>query len=464
MSDTAGTGQELHVRAGEHGVADALVFRRLSAHSWAHVGGFGRGRGWAGIVSVTDAEAADRIPSVGAVRRFDHGEAACVLGPYYARCGAIIRTGADVAVVFGGSDPVRLAAASDAQLCAVAADLDVAIEDVAPSKRLADELEVLHAVREVLAAPTTTLRATLQHMTEVAVRALSCDVGYLRTRRRLVVTVGDQRGQEPGFDRRVAGALDQLADLAASRLLCVQDVHRSADLSFVELRPDLRSLLVVPIPAPLGGVLVAGHTAAGPRGFTELCQRLGEQVVEAGSVLAQTAAAREELHSLAERQHQAARTDPLTGLGNRLRWQEQLAEAQRQADAGEPFTVITVDLDGLKTVNDTDGHAAGDVLLRRCAEVLRLHCRDSDLAVRLGGDEFALLLPMDETLAAARVSALIAALSGTDGDIRASVGAATAHPGQRLADAVHAADKLMYAHKQQRREPVGRVDARFVAA
>jgi diguanylate cyclase (GGDEF)-like protein len=339
--------------------------------------------------------------------------------------------------------------ASDSELCEIAAELDVVIEDVAPSKRLADELEVLHAVREVLAAPTTTLRATLQHITEVAIRALSCDVGYLHAPHGLLITVGAQPGPSPTGE--LTAALDELAKRAGSRLLCMQDVQRAGDLEFLRLRPDLRSVLVVPLPSPLGGVLVAAHTAAGPRGFTELCQRLGEQVVEAGTVLAQTAAAREELHRLAERQHRAARTDPLTGLGNRLCWEEQLATAQQRVDGGDPVTVITVDLDRLKTVNDTEGHAAGDVLLRRCADVLRVHCRDTDLAVRLGGDEFALLLPLDDTLAATRVAALTAAMSGTDTDLSASVGAATAQPGQQVADAVHAADTRMYLHKQQRR-------------
>ena len=56
--------------------------------------------------------------------------------------------------------------------------------------------------------------------------------------------------------------------------------------------------------------------------------------------------------------------------------------------------MITLDVDGLKHINDTCGHQAGDQLLRRCAELLSEHSRDGDVLVRLGGDEFALLLPV----------------------------------------------------------------------
>jgi diguanylate cyclase (GGDEF)-like protein len=88
-----------------------------------------------------------------------------------------------------------------------------------------------------------------------------------------------------------------------------------------------------------------------------------------------------------------AQTDPLTGLGNRRRWDEQLRiEEDRCRRYGSSAAVFTVDVNGLKTVNDRWGHDAGDALLRQLADVLRQECRPGDVVARLGGDEFAVLL------------------------------------------------------------------------
>jgi diguanylate cyclase (GGDEF)-like protein len=107
---------------------------------------------------------------------------------------------------------------------------------------------------------------------------------------------------------------------------------------------------------------------------------------------------------LAERQrHELAelsRTDPLTGCLNRRGLEERVARA---IAAGKPFAVVTLDLDGLKRINDRGGHAAGDALL--CATVERLGgtVRPNDAVGRLGGDEFALVLPGADRDAAALV-------------------------------------------------------------
>jgi diguanylate cyclase (GGDEF)-like protein/PAS domain S-box-containing protein len=82
----------------------------------------------------------------------------------------------------------------------------------------------------------------------------------------------------------------------------------------------------------------------------------------------------------------AAFTDPLTGLANRSRFSE------RSRAAGPEATVVLLDLDGFKQVNDTLGHAAGDRVLVEVADRLRAVCRDDDLVARLGGDEFVVLV------------------------------------------------------------------------
>jgi diguanylate cyclase (GGDEF)-like protein len=83
-----------------------------------------------------------------------------------------------------------------------------------------------------------------------------------------------------------------------------------------------------------------------------------------------------------------ARRDALTGLGNRLAWEEaaSAAELDRQTDP-KPASVILVDVDGLKLVNDKHGHEAGDALLRLLAKVLAASTRGADAVCRIGGDE-----------------------------------------------------------------------------
>ena len=237
-------------------------------------------------------------------------------------------------------------------------------------------------------------------------------------------------------------------------LLCVQDIDLDPVLEPIGRAQGLRSVLAVAVPAPAGGLIVLAHTDAAPRGFTTLCQSLGTRIAEAASIVAHTAALREELRSLAEEQGRNARRDALTGLGNRLTWDEALERAQARIDSGGCVTVVTLDVDGLKHVNDNFGHPAGDELLRRCADIVREHGRENDVMVRLGGDEFALLLPIGAALAARRTESLRASLSGVtsrEDIVAASLGTATATPGTSIADAVREADADMYTAKRARR-------------
>ncbi len=448
---------EVAVAAARLGVADALLFRRVSATRWVHLGGLGRGRGWAGIVDVdpTEDRGVDLVPrTAGGVHRFSYCPAARVIGPYYAQSGALVRVSHDVVVVLGNQKSAAALPASDADLVALGELVDAEVTDVSPSKRLGDELEVLNAVRAIITTKATTLTATFEHILRVATESLSCELGVLRDGDGQIV-VADRSG---GLTSRTPGlinALNELDALADGRTLRIQDTTETPGLGLLRLEPGIRSVLTVVIPEPVGGLLVAAHTSAGPRGFTNLCQHLGEQVIEAASVIAHTAALRDHLGVIADEQARSARTDPLTGLGNRLSWEEALTTVQKRVDSGESVTVITLDVDGLKEINDNFGHDAGDQLLRCCADILREHCREGDVAVRLGGDEFALLIPVGRSLATRRVASLSAKLGAvmTSGRqiVAASVGAGTAEPGQRVADAARDADAAMYAQKRDRR-------------
>lgn len=89
-----------------------------------------------------------------------------------------------------------------------------------------------------------------------------------------------------------------------------------------------------------------------------------------------------------------ARRDPVTNVGNRRHWEESLAhEVARAARANMPLSLLMVDVDHLKELNDRGGHIAGDVALAVVGEVLNRTCRSRDVASRFGGDEFAILLP-----------------------------------------------------------------------
>lgn len=89
-----------------------------------------------------------------------------------------------------------------------------------------------------------------------------------------------------------------------------------------------------------------------------------------------------------------ARSDDLTGLANRRVWVDRCAEEARRAKrSGAPLSVAMIDLDGFKQLNDGEGHAAGDRLLKAVAADWSHRVRETDLLARLGGDEFGVLLP-----------------------------------------------------------------------
>ena len=103
---------------------------------------------------------------------------------------------------------------------------------------------------------------------------------------------------------------------------------------------------------------------------------------------------RERLLTAAAALGEQARSDALTGVGNYRLLEERLQyEVTRHRRNGRPLSVLVLDLDGFKLVNDTLGHPVGDQLLRQVADALRLTVRDQDTVVRQGGDEFCVLAP-----------------------------------------------------------------------
>jgi diguanylate cyclase (GGDEF)-like protein/PAS domain S-box-containing protein len=149
--------------------------------------------------------------------------------------------------------------------------------------------------------------------------------------------------------------------------------------------------------------------------------------------------------------------DVLTDLYNRFYFEEELSRLER--GRSYPVSVISVDVDGLKQVNDRWGHAAGDELLRKTAQVLRLAFRNEDVIARVGGDEFVVLLPAADAVAAdkalQRVRSQLTAYNANSPDLAVSlsVGSATGGRGYPLAEILREADQKMYQDKSSKTGP-----------
>lgn len=144
-----------------------------------------------------------------------------------------------------------------------------------------------------------------------------------------------------------------------------------------------------------------------------------------------------------------ADTDALTGIGNRRRWERTLlAEDSRCARQATPATIVVLDLDGLKTVNDVLGHDAGDELLRLAADVLASTIRPTDALARLGGDEFGIIASGCDAAGAEKLLRRLRhnlRVAGVDASI--GVGFRTAR--NILLDAWKSADEAMYSDKRK---------------
>lgn len=154
-------------------------------------------------------------------------------------------------------------------------------------------------------------------------------------------------------------------------------------------------------------------------------------------------------------------TDPLTGLNNRRYFEEEaqkeVLRAQRQ---NQKFTLIGLDLDHLKHINDNYGHSCGDVAIKTVADVLKTNARSIDIAARMGGEEFNLLLPgvdhVGGLIAAERIRKTIEEVPiEIIGHITASIGVATfGEHSDNLYELMELTDQAMYSSKKNGRNRV----------
>lgn len=219
-------------------------------------------------------------------------------------------------------------------------------------------------------------------------------------------------------------------------------------------RVGLRSMIVMPLKhgGVTVGVLKAMSATPGHFGADDIAVLdLLSEVVGAAMYHSTRYASDDLFHK--------ATHDSLTGLANRSLFMDRLhtALSQSQRD-GEPGGLLIIDMDGLKQINDSHGHRAGDKALIELGQRLSGCARASDTVARLGGDEFAMLLrPVNP---GPGIEAVIARLSqqiatpfrpeGLDIELRASIGAAVfMAEGADIAALVELADQRMYAHKRR---------------
>jgi len=159
------------------------------------------------------------------------------------------------------------------------------------------------------------------------------------------------------------------------------------------------------------------------------------------------------VETLTNEVYKLAALDQLTGLYNRrsgeLRLGEEISRAVRH---GRPLTLLLLDVDGLKQINDRFGHAAGDLMLQGFSQRLQRAIRGSDLAARIGGDEFMVLLPeckLEEVKhVLARVDGLQLNYEGQSISCRCSRGWTDYRPGESAEQLMKRADAALYADKR----------------
>ena len=261
------------------------------------------------------------------------------------------------------------------------------------------------------------------------------------------------RGRAHGMSTTAAlGPRSVLRDtLLERRTRLVTQLDLEADAWLAGVLPAASNVIIVPLSTEgqaIGALVIEHDGRRGSRVERRLVAT-AERFASYGAVALRNAWLLEEVQRIAV-------TDPLTGLANRMRFQEVLeAEVDRAARGRDEVALAMIDLDKFKALNDTRGHQAGDEALRQAAAAIADSCRSYDTAGRYGGEEFAVILPRtdaDEAMVVAeRLRAAVAERSG----VTASIGVAVFPLDASEADSlVAAADMALYESKRSGRDRV----------
>jgi diguanylate cyclase (GGDEF)-like protein len=303
------------------------------------------------------------------------------------------------------------------------------------------------------------------------IRDLASDAAELMTREQALISLVDFSGDQSGPDTETEATLRQVDEDGYALLLQLDQLGvevTQAIRSTMELlprQPDATSAVLPQLVPPSvvydGAIDDLLRIAATPSAVAPVAERSGGQpfgllAVAAASLfvlglaaLANTLRRKPEAEELAA----MAWSDGLTGLANRRRLDHDLASHRR---AGGATSVIMVDVDHFKTVNDAHGHQTGDDVLRQVATMLTHHVRFDDVVYRYGGEEFCILLPdasIDDARAVGRriVEAARDIVLPDASNITISVGVADGETDD-LASVVEFADRALYEAKQSGRD------------
>ena len=273
----------------------------------------------------------------------------------------------------------------------------------------------------------------------------------------LVLRSNNGPGQMASHWRRPDSQLAALSP-AALELLLQTEGHGAAVTAFgvapaatlgLDSDTDRRAPWVVWFPLRLAGRELG--TLVG----RAVARDIDRERIEAVSLIAQHTAALIDIAQRLRRGERAATTDALTGLLNRRGFEERLAQELARAERhNETLALLSIDCDGLKRINDLDGHSVGDQALQQMAATIRAHRRVSDPAARLGGDEFVIILAgttaPEATAIAERIRADVTTEPlGNGHRLTASIGLATFPHDATTSDALLlAADAALYQAKR----------------
>jgi len=241
------------------------------------------------------------------------------------------------------------------------------------------------------------------------------------------------------------------------RPIIVADLQKEPHEQLVPKPKAAHGFMAVPIVSEGQTIGCVSFIALRPNEYTFEQQRLVDRLIRLASVGIQNARLHEKTVELAE-------TDSMTGLLTNRAYQERLEAEFRKAQAGrQSLSLLILDVDYFKRINDTYGHPQGDELLRQLGDVLRQHARKADICCRYGGDEFTIVMPetikAEAAIVAGRIRQAIEettfSLDGNAANVTISIGVA-GYPqdvSQKVA-LVAAADKALYAAKHGGRNNV----------
>lgn len=256
-----------------------------------------------------------------------------------------------------------------------------------------------------------------------------------------LITAGDRVDWDDSFCSRMAGGAahvvrDSRADPNYSGLRASERVGAYAGYTIGDDRGEMFGVLCGVRPSPL-------------REGEEVDERLVRLLSEMLSTQLVLSRGIDRERRRIELSEAAAHTDALTGLLNRRGWDRIVADAQeRLTGFGDSVGVAVIDLDGLKAINDSEGHAAGDALIKRAADALLRACSAAGHVARYGGDEF-VVLANGVVPARAEEEFEVFSKALAAAGVRASLGFAAAEPGRMgLDEALSVADRMMYRNKR----------------